>query len=154
MPKTNNFDKLPKTEELWIKVDDWILKVYYKDDKWWESIKKEDTQMDFFIEKEEDMENIYLSHCISAYEIYSKKEQDNELDFAGRTISFSQNKDFKNTVSIQTGKEDGKGFYDIDLIFIERKKWLEIAEFFNHISCLFLNAPNLIKKLREDDGEE
>ena len=72
MSKTNNFDQLPKTEELWIIIDNWKLKVYYKDDKWWESISRIDSKIDYFQETEEDMENIYLSHCISVYEIYSK----------------------------------------------------------------------------------
>ena len=152
MTKTNNFNELPKTEELWIKVGEWILKVYYKDEKWWESISSMKTNpwIDYFQETEEDMEVIYLDHCISAYEIYCKQKQDNEINFAGRIIAFSQDKEFKNIVSIQTGKEDEKdGTYEIDPIYIERGKFLEIAEFFKHVSCLFLNFNNLIKHMKK-----
>ena len=136
--KTNNFDELPDTEELWIRIDDYTLKVFFKDNYWWECIKIDD-KPEIFFKVEDDMQPIYLSHCINAYQVYCKQTPREDIDFAGRTISFCYDKDYKDNVNIQTGKEEKiKGMKDysfpISMINIKKDKWLEIAKFFNKAS--------------------
>jgi hypothetical protein len=147
---TNNFDELPETETLWINLDDdYTLKIYFRneDQTWHEYIKKSDgniLNVEVFIKSDEDMDSFYLHHCISVYKVYCRQSIREDIGFAGRSITFGKDNDYKDTITIQIGAENDDGEYNIDMIQIDRRKWLEVAKFFNLCSSMYLNTKNQV----------
>lgn len=150
MKKTNNFKELPGTRELWIKIGDYTLKVLYKKEKWFECIQI-DNEPEIFFECDEDMENIYTNHALNALKVYSRISRDGRIDFAGREIVFNWDRYLKDSIIIQTGREDEKdGSYPCQTENFEKEKWLEIMEFFEKSNALFLNFDDFIKGKIDD----
>lgn len=159
MNKTNNFDELPFTNELWVVLDEELnikLKVAFKDNKWYECI-QEDDEPEVFIEAGDDLEIPYLDAAIAILEIYAKLTREEVTSFMSREVTFGFDNTLRDFVTIQTGPEgitkgDSEVTYPIDMIQIERKKWIELKDFFIKASCLYANYGNL-KKGMEGDNE-
>jgi len=144
--ETNNFGSLPNTRELWVRIGTFTFKAYYdKEGVWWEGIQKK-AGPEILLPRTDDMEAEYLSNAILAYRIFAREQDRYDIDFAGRTISFCQNTEFGDNINIQTEKEDEEGIYSIELLQIKKEQWLEIAQFFNLSSALFLNFEDFTKK--------
>jgi hypothetical protein len=155
MTKTNNLNELPDTKELWLDLgNDIIIQVSYDNEKqiWQEGIsqKKDKIKIVFDTDKETN-EAHYLWYAISCYKAFARKgEFSEEFVFADRNMVFGYAKDWKDYITIQTGQEDKEGNYNCELINIKKEKWLEIAEFFEKVSILFMNRENLNQRDIED----
>lgn len=145
MEYTNNFRELPNTRELWIKIGEYKLKVLYKEEKWFECIQIE-SHPEIFFECSEDMQNVYTNHALDALKVYSRISRDERISFAGRELGFNWDSHLKDSIIIQTGEEDEKdGSYSCHPESFERKKWIELMQFFEKASALFLNFDDFIK---------
>ena len=146
--QTNNFKEVPDTKELWIDIgNDIILSVYYDNEEqnWKESISKKDSKFKIIVDCDEGTDEAhYLHYVISAFKCLGFTEDfDDEFIFTGRTMAFGSTKQGGDYITIQTGREDEKGDYNCELIYLDKEKWLEIAQFFEYVSLLFLNRENL-----------
>jgi len=156
MTKTNNLNELPDTKELWLDLgNDIIIQVSYDNDKqiWQEGISQKKSKFKIVFDTDEEIdEAYYLRYAISCYKAFARKgEFSEEFTFSERNMVFGYDKEWKDYITIQTGQEDDKGEYKCELVQIKKDKWLEIAEFFEKVSILFMNRENLDKE-REDES--
>lgn len=155
--KTNNLSEIPKTNNLWINIgDDIILKVYYDadEDNWKESIFEKDSTFKIIYNCDEEMsEADYLKMTIACFKCLGfTKPFSEEFTFAGRTIVFGKDKEWGDYITIQTGEEDKEGNYNVRMVNIhDSRKWLELAEYFEHCAILFMNDENFKRRIAEDD---
>lgn len=147
---THNFDQMPETNEIWIKIDGIVLKVFYEDGKHFEGLKMpgEDAfvlkQMNFEDENGQfDIPEDLLAFTIAVYEVLCDEKEDNEFMFAGRYLNvFNDAGGLGLGLSIQTGEEDANGEYSCDMRFIDKAGMRALANFFKKAECLFLNLRN------------
>lgn len=142
--KTNNFDELPKAQEIWIQIGEYRFITTYKNHTWQEAVQK-DEDVVIFHKVEEVDESDYLNHAIGCYEVYLRKEKRVDIDFAGRIISLEYSEGrLKDHVTVQIAKEEyeesiKEHVVPVDVVQFNKEKWFEIAEFFKKSSVMFLN---------------
>ena len=127
-----------------------ILKVYYDadEDNWKESITTKDSSLNIIYDCGEEMsEADYLRMTIACFKCLGfTKPFSDEFTFAERTINFGKDDGWGDYITIQTGEEDKTDTFPVRMIQIESKKWLELAEFFEHCAILFMNEENFKRR--------
>jgi hypothetical protein len=139
MVVTNNFDnaKITDLTELWIKVEEYTLKVFYHDGKSFECVQKAgEPEVSMAIDSDVDSYEDYRYSAMTALKIYARIVKQEEIIFANRMIVFNNDKECKDCLLIQTDHEDEEGNFEIDPLMFDRKKWLEIMTFFEKASIL------------------
>ena len=105
---------------------------------WYESFKIFN-EIELFDKCNQNMESTYLSYCIQIYKVYCDQSKEEEINFAGRKITFNEDK-----ITIQMGSEDDEGTYYIDMIKIQKTDLLEIINFFDKSSNIYIR--NLLER--------